>query len=77
MTSNDMCMEMLNKNINQGTFPIMSLPPLYFPKMLIATSTPCTSTFDSSTPVWKFHTGVEESKVEVAIPHKIIPNFSF
>ena len=24
-----------------------------------------TSTFDSSTPVWNFHTGVEESKVEV------------
>ena len=24
-----------------------------------------TSTFDLSTPVWKFHTGVEESKVEV------------
>ena len=23
-----------------------------------------TSTFDSSTPVWNFHTGVEESKVE-------------
>ena len=24
-----------------------------------------TSTFDSSTPVWNFHTGVEESKVEM------------
>jgi hypothetical protein len=64
-------MKIFNENINQGTFPIMSLPPLYFSKTQIALSTPCISTFDLSTPVWNFHTGVERSKVEVAIPRHV------
>ena len=55
----------------------MSLPPFYFSKTQIALSTPYISPFDLSTPVWNFHTGVERSKVEVAIPLKNTWNLIF
>ena len=55
----------------QITFPPMTLAPQKHSKTMIAISTPHISTFDLSPPEWKLHTGVERSKVEVAIPQNV------